>query len=278
MHGTKLTSCVLSLKEDLLKANLNDKEWNENEKEARISGDEVYERLGEVMGGLKKGENIYRTYLDAAMGEVIVIGEHPHQLSSGTTGLSCWQASSVLADLICSDSFGYQMKGKSILELGAGCGLAGIAGSKFGKAKNVIMSDVNEKVLQQLDLNISLNKLSQQVQVLHLDWTSPPPHFPQQLDFIIAADVVYDVGILPCLVDVVEKLLRQNEGAVFIICSTLRNQDTMTAFECLIETTSTLSLVEKKIIPPQESLLFPLTTTITCPTILHVLKTTKNTI
>lgn len=78
---------------------------------------------------------------------------------------------------------------KNVLELGAGCGLAGIVAAKCYGTRSVFLTDVNADVLQQLAENIALNfDESRHVTSGELDWADYDlATLPAQPNVILAA-------------------------------------------------------------------------------------------
>ena len=90
-------------------------------------------------------------------------------------------------------------KGKSVLELGAGCGLVGIVLAKLGAA-SVTLTDL-EPALPLLSENIQLNK-AHACNASALSWGSSealraltPP-----FDYVIGADIMYIIEVIDLLV------------------------------------------------------------------------------
>jgi hypothetical protein len=108
------------------------------------------------------------------------------------TGQIVWPASVILSWFI-DHNFGL-FQGKKIIELGAGCGLAGILAARF--AKEVILTDGNDIVLRLLQKNQSFLHLSN-VQVTKLMWginsevlklkDNESTTYP---DYIVGADII----------------------------------------------------------------------------------------
>lgn len=244
------------------------------EKEGFCGSDKIYEKLSLLMVDDKDKDIVsYRIYFDEKLNNKIIIQEYVEQLSCGTTGLSCWQASSILASMICFDNEfkkKYNFKNKNVLELGAGCGLTGIAIKVFAKVGFIKMTDCNELVINQLKKNVEINKLdSKEVSISYLNWKDEiKENF--SYDYIIAADVIYDISILDSLLKTSSSLLKGTNG-IFIIASTLRNQETIKEFENKIDKNN-LILLEKRIFDSNKNVYFPFSTTINAPTIIHFLK------
>uniref|UniRef100_A0A0N5C861 FAM86 domain-containing protein n=1 Tax=Strongyloides papillosus TaxID=174720 RepID=A0A0N5C861_STREA len=225
------------------------------------------------MDNVDKDKVSYRVYFDENFKNKIIIQEYVEQLSCGTTGLSCWQASSVLASVICFDNEfkkKYNFKDKSVLELGAGCGLTGIAIKVFAGVGFLKMTDCNELVIKQLMRNVEINKLDcKEVSVSYLNWKDEINEV-SNYDYIIAADVIYDTSILDSLLKTVSVLLKET-SSTFIIASTLRNQETIEKFENQI-VRNNLLLLERRILDDFKNVYLPFSTTINAPTIIHFLK------
>ncbi|KAM5181634.1 EEF1A lysine methyltransferase 3 [Mantella aurantiaca] len=81
------------------------------------------------------------------------------------------------------------LKGKKIIELGAGTGIVGILLSLLGA--NVTLTDLPH-TLPQIAKNVSANVPDgHPLKVCALSWGLDQAQFPQDYDFIIGADIVY---------------------------------------------------------------------------------------
>lgn len=192
--------------------------------------------------------------------EVLIL-ESPNLLSgSGTTGLRTWEAARALGELLSipfsdpslrSESESNEkipqvdVRGKKVLELGAGTGFVSILASKLG-AEHVYSTDGDSGVVQYLQENIQLNDAGALVTGFQKWWGEESP-FDENLvglDWILAADVVrtsyhlhdlahhsqtYDPSIVPLLITELEQLHAKNPEAKMIVAATMRNFDT---FEC----------------------------------------------
>ncbi|VBB27878.1 unnamed protein product [Acanthocheilonema viteae] len=178
-----------------------------------------------------------RIYFDESFSKCIIVQENRYQLSQGTTGLSCWQASCDLANYLLKHGRDY-INGSNILELGAGCGLLGIALAASGFAKSVTLSDGNVDVLNVIHDNIRSNfsKNCDVIDVIFLEWeTIDVGNIPVVPDVIFATDVVYDILTIKPLVSAIKKLLIEfakeiKAGPRCLLANTVRNQETMDKF------------------------------------------------
>ncbi|KIP11780.1 hypothetical protein PHLGIDRAFT_63116 [Phlebiopsis gigantea 11061_1 CR5-6] len=167
-------------------------------------------------------------------------------IESGTTGLKTWRASLVLSQYLIF--YPELVRHKRILELGSGVGLLGIITATLQMHEpqahaTIRLTDVNSDVLARCSANLNLecNKSASHpaVGTAALDWTDSLSEtgiavvhtLLQEIapDIILGADVVYDPGIIPPLVETL-RLALQNGDNVALIALTERNADTMTQF------------------------------------------------
>jgi hypothetical protein len=85
--------------------------------------------------------------------ELLVRPSRQHQTSQFDVGMVLWPAALVLARWLCRNAA--LLRGKSVLELGAGMGLAGLAAAHL--ARRVCLTDFNPLVLENLRANVELN-------------------------------------------------------------------------------------------------------------------------
>lgn len=85
--------------------------------------------------------------------------------------------------------------GKSVLELGAGCGLPGLLMGHLGA--NVCLTDIQNS-LELLQENVDLNEINSNVRVKLLDWTRYEENVfvNDCYDYILCADTVYDLNLV----------------------------------------------------------------------------------
>ncbi|VDK62345.1 unnamed protein product [Onchocerca ochengi] len=229
-----------------------------------------------------------RIYFDESFLKYIIVQENRYQLSQGTTGLSCWQASCDLANYLLKHGRRY-INGSNILELGAGCGLLGIALAAFDCAKSITLSDGNDDVLNLIRDNIRSNfskNCDIIFNVIFLEWeTINVENIRIVPDVIFAADVVYDTLAIKPLVHAIRKLLTAftkeiKTGPSCVLANTVRNQETMDKFiacidenglsvkNCFTYENSIFKFASGNI---EDQSLFPFTSSVQCPTLFHEL-------
>jgi predicted nicotinamide N-methyase len=95
-----------------------------------------------------------------------------------------WASSVSLAQwCLTSDS----IRGKEVLELGCGLGLAGIAAARSGAT--VVLSDYEEDALLFARYNAFQNAETE-VEVRHFDWRRPV--LPRRFDILLGSDILYE--------------------------------------------------------------------------------------
>jgi len=84
------------------------------------------------------------------------------------------------------------VRGKAVLELGAGTGVVGLTLRRLG-AGRVTLTDCEPEVLELLQRNARTNRLdSEDVDVRELNWADPATFLPASaFDLVVAADVLY---------------------------------------------------------------------------------------
>ncbi|RZF34483.1 hypothetical protein LSTR_LSTR011725 [Laodelphax striatellus] len=187
--------------------------------------------------------------------EYITLSEKTSIISDGTTGLCSWQGARALTNWLWENkSF---IKGKNILELGSGIGLAGLSLLSFCDPSNFYFSDCHSEVLKQLLTNVKLNlercedagqdcgsamiedsnlifwktmHRGIDVRILNLPWESVVDDKPNiRPDVIMASDVVYDSSLFGSLIDTLVYFLKQGTYCAIFVC-TVRNETTLESF------------------------------------------------
>lgn len=158
-------------------------------------------------------------------GKEIYISEQPSVLvSGGTTGLRTWEASLLLSEWLLEQD----IQRKSVLEFGAGTGLAGILAAKHGAY--VTATDGSNIVVSKMRDNYHLNGVWAETRVLW--WGEKDDLLERKWDLVIGADLAYDKDVCSDLARTYALALRH--GGMGILSATVRNEDTLEAFvkEC----------------------------------------------
>lgn len=126
-----------------------------------------------------------------------------------------WTSSVELARWCLADT---DLRGKRVLELGSGLGLAGIAAARAGAI--VTLSDYEQDALDFAQCNVLRNLSSHELERTHfhlLDWRNVADLrlFDPAFDMVIAADVVYERRSFLPLVEALHHLLGHRGVAVF---------------------------------------------------------------
>ncbi|XP_022103266.1 protein N-lysine methyltransferase METTL21A-like [Acanthaster planci] len=121
-----------------------------------------------------------------------------------------WDAAVVLAEYLESSVNAQQLAidGKSVIELGAGTGLAGIVAALLGG--NVVLTD-RKVALDQLQANVEENSpkssgRSGTISVQELSWGENLQEFLKPFEIIIGADIVYVEDTFPKLLQTIAHL------------------------------------------------------------------------
>ena len=119
---------------------------------------------------------------------------------------SIWPVSRILAAEILAHRWPRSL---SVLELGCGLGLAGIAALKAGH--EVCFSDYDASALSYAKRNAALNGFPS-VRCLEMNWKAP---LSQRFDLIIGADLTWDLTLVPHLIRVFDQMLTK-DGVVWL--------------------------------------------------------------
>lgn len=116
------------------------------------------------------------------------------------------------------------LKGKRVIELGAGTGIVGILAARLGA--EVTLTDLPH-ALPQLQRNVSANRPpsgwpSVTPTVLPLSWGLDQEQFPSDWDLVLGADIVYLSDTYPLLMDTLTHLCQ--EGAAVYLSSKMRRE------------------------------------------------------
>ena len=128
---------------------------------------------------------------------------------------------------------------RSVLELGAGCGLTGLVAARL-KPSSVILTDFNTKVLQNLDHNISLNNVNvtaaigldfyQQSGDSKGSWVDIEGVCHEAVDVILAADVICKPEDAVAAAKTIHDALSAS-GVAIVICADVKHRFGVDCFE-----------------------------------------------
>jgi hypothetical protein len=128
---------------------------------------------------------------------------------------------------------------RTVIELGAGCGIPGMVVAASGSKNNdpsedpnaaataraivrqppskVYLTDFNSKTVENLRHNAQLNQdQTTTVDVRYMNWQDPTTWPDERLDFVIGSDLIYQSDMVPLLVQTVAGLLQKNESSRFL--------------------------------------------------------------
>lgn len=158
--------------------------------------------------------NQFRFRLD----DLLDIEVEEYRKSDQDLGLHVWYCAVLLVAEIAASLSNF-VSNKTVLELGSGCGLGTISCHKLGAAH----VDGIEESAAVIDLgarNVSRNLTEDQrdrTRLLLGTFASPPSTLNATYDFMVGADVVYEVGALSAIQQVVENHLSSTGLAVLCI-------------------------------------------------------------
>ena len=123
-----------------------------------------------------------------------------------------WPGSFVLGRLLRK----YEPQGKSLLELGAGCGVLSLVAARYGFTR-VVVSDVVDEALCFAKANVLRNNLQDIIEVARVDVTTPgrDPRFAGGFDLMAASEILYLDALHRPLVKFVDRHLAPGGKALF---------------------------------------------------------------
>ncbi|KAF2150711.1 hypothetical protein K461DRAFT_328916 [Myriangium duriaei CBS 260.36] len=214
--------------------------------------DDLMNALSELMGeempseveAAQKRSWVTYTFADAAdpvsnANSIRILESRSVIAGSGTTGLRTWEAALHLGQYLLSNASSLEfIKGKTVLELGAGTGFLSMLCAHPLGAKQVLCTDGSEEVTEAVKSNLVWNPRSELVVpgVLRWGWAFKDSILDEIknngiVDTVIGADVTYDTSVIPALVSTIRQAFEVWPRADVIISATIRNADTFEAFE-----------------------------------------------
>lgn len=126
-----------------------------------------------------------------------------------------WPASFVLGRYLRK----LEIQGKSLLEVGAGCGVASCIASRYG-FRQLLVSDISPDALQFAKANILKNGLQDIITVRKIDIAKDS--LPQRFDYIIGAEIMYLDDLHRPLIKFCKKHLAA--GGKVLFCTDIRRK------------------------------------------------------
>lgn len=177
----------------------------------------------------------------------ILIEEAPNLLAAGSNvGLRTWEASLHLAQYL--HTYPGLVRGKNVLELGAGTGLVSILCAGPLRAKMILSTDGLPHVVESMQRNIDRNTQllpaadtdSSPIEARVLDWASIESledtltvNDCSDYDLIIGADITYSPDVVPILAQLLKILMVDMFATTEVqalISGTVRNKETLAVF------------------------------------------------
>jgi predicted nicotinamide N-methyase len=179
--------------------------------------------------------------------------------------LRLWEAGATLAEFLLQDPC--LVKGKRVVELGAGVGLTGLVAAGCCGALSVRLTDYTDASLDNLRHNVSMNRewlheqckegevvQDENISAGYLDWNAygdqsnqqPEARLPlddrvlpsckalSEADVLLAADVAYDSSVIGCLAQTVRTFLTVDSSGgpkQVLFAKNLRNKQTTNLLE-----------------------------------------------
>lgn len=140
--------------------------------------------------------------------EEILDGGNPlADVSAFPFWVKIWEASLVLADLLVRLP---EARDKTLLELGAGLAVPGLAAAKAGM--RVSLSDYQDRILDFQRVSAAASGVS--ADFLLLDWKNPPEELPR-FDILAGAEILFREEFFEPLLRIMERALKP-EGVVYL--------------------------------------------------------------
>ena len=142
------------------------------------------------------------------------------------TGHCIWTGARFFLDIVLLTELGQLLINRSILELGSGTGLVGIAIAKLFKVKELVLTDASGSALELCRYNCTLNDGIMDIGVEELTWgeslstckeeTSKEQSTSRTFDTVLATDVLYDLAAWEPLLLTAYKSLKPDDGVLIV--------------------------------------------------------------
>ncbi len=122
-----------------------------------------------------------------------------------------WHSEVALSEWLIQEFYPTKLRGKTILELGCGTGLAGIVCARLGGVPT--FSDIVPMVMDSVKESCGLNEITD-YRTLILDWSHREAR-PGAYDMVLGSEIFYDVSFLDDLGELLKRALVANGRGVF---------------------------------------------------------------
>eukprot|EP01096_Ripella_sp_DP13-Kostka_P015922 TRINITY_DN7595_c0_g1_i1.p1 TRINITY_DN7595_c0_g1~~TRINITY_DN7595_c0_g1_i1.p1 ORF type:complete len:245 (-),score=75.42 TRINITY_DN7595_c0_g1_i1:23-673(-) len=150
--------------------------------------------------------------------EVIVLEEKEGE----QFGLYSWDSSLLLAEFVWYSRSLWPSS--HVLEMGAGCGLAGLVAAKCGAS--VVLTDKNDpQILSNCARSVALNHLESKCRIEALEWGTDNSNLLNQIkvDFVLCSDCLYDSTDFEDFMGTVYEVLSIHPKAVVFVAYQIRS-------------------------------------------------------
>uniref|UniRef100_A0A5F9CWN1 FAM86 N-terminal domain-containing protein n=1 Tax=Oryctolagus cuniculus TaxID=9986 RepID=A0A5F9CWN1_RABIT len=225
-----------------------------------------WQSLEEELRG-PSGSKLLLDLVQRPSGDAVTLTESTAIVAHGTTGLVTWDAALYLAEWAVQNPAAFAHR--TVLELGSGAGLTGLAICRTCHPRAFVFSDCHSRVLEQLRQNVALNGFSLEpdmtadprhpaVTVAQLDWdvATDLQLSAFQPDVVIAADVLYCPDAVLSLVGLLRRLSgcrKEQQAPDVYVASTVRNPETPQLFTAQLGQAG----IRWEVVPPHDRALFP---------------------
>jgi SAM-dependent methyltransferase len=162
-----------------------------------------------------------RSFTMKSSGDIITVFQGANSAGgsvAGRTGVAVWNSGVLLTRLLDKiNSIDESIfKGKTVLELGCGAGLASIALAKFDAA-SVLATDANEEVLKLAQQNLELNNVTNVAKTVALRWGMlDASEYDSVADIVIGSDLTYNSGSWLSLAETMATVLKQDGIVLYL--------------------------------------------------------------
>lgn len=122
-----------------------------------------------------------------------------------------------------------------VVELGAGCGIVGIALATMLANCEVLLTDLPEvSEIVTRNINEASPRSSASIKFQTLDWDDPTPNLTRgPIDLILVSDCTYNADSLPALVSVLDRLVGGSAEALVLVALKRRHESEAIFFDLM---------------------------------------------